>query len=183
MLSAIWELPFKGNRFVEGWQIGVITQGQTRQPDHHRDQHQHLHGQREPAARPAGPIEVFGQPEQWFSNTVCDPRVRRLLHVELGLRAARLARAAQFHMGNLARNAVIGPGFFNTDLSIIKKTRMGRATVEFRAEAFNVFNHPNFGVGRWPAGRPRWAARASGCSARRACPPATPARRARSSSR
>ena len=49
-------------------------------------------------------------------------------------------------MGNLPRNAVLGPGFYNTDLSLIKKTRVGGTTVELRAEAFNVFNHPNFGV-------------------------------------
>jgi hypothetical protein len=29
VLSAIWELPFKGNALTEGWQISVITQGQT----------------------------------------------------------------------------------------------------------------------------------------------------------
>ena len=49
------------------------------------------------------------------------------------------------HLGNLPRNAVIGPGFYNTDLSIIKKTKIGGATVELRAEAFDVFNHPNLG--------------------------------------
>ena len=27
VLSAIWELPFKGNRLVEGWQVGVVTAG------------------------------------------------------------------------------------------------------------------------------------------------------------
>ena len=32
VLSAIWELPFKGNRFLEGWQLSLITQGQTGNP-------------------------------------------------------------------------------------------------------------------------------------------------------
>jgi len=45
----------------------------------------------------------------------------------------------------LPRNAITAPGFYNTDLSIIKKTKVGGSTVEFRAEAFNIFNHPNFG--------------------------------------
>jgi hypothetical protein len=49
------------------------------------------------------------------------------------------------HLGNLPRNAVIGPGFYNTDFSIIKKTKLGGTTVELRAEAYNVFNHPNLG--------------------------------------
>ncbi len=48
-------------------------------------------------------------------------------------------------MGNFPRNGVYGPGFYDTDLSLIKKTRIAGATLEFRAEAFNVFNRPNFG--------------------------------------
>ena len=32
VLSAIWELPFKGNRLVEGWQVSVVTQGQSGNP-------------------------------------------------------------------------------------------------------------------------------------------------------
>ena len=89
---------------------------------------------------------MFGRPEQWFSNTVCDPRVAGSC-TSSSVFALPVSPSGQFHMGNLARNAVIGPSFFNTDLSIIKKTRMGRANVEFRAEAFNIFNRPNFGVG------------------------------------
>jgi len=37
-----------------------------------------------------------------------------------------------FHFGNLPRNAIIGPTFFNTDLSLVKKTKVGRSTVEPR---------------------------------------------------
>src|SRR6185369_6865277 len=48
--------------------------------------------------------------------------------------------------GNLARNAVVGPGFRNTDLSVVKNTRLGTtATVQFRVDAFDLFNHANFG--------------------------------------
>jgi hypothetical protein len=48
--------------------------------------------------------------------------------------------------GNLGRNIVIGPAFHNTDLSIIKNVQVGsRARVQFRADIFDLFNHPNFG--------------------------------------
>jgi hypothetical protein len=50
-----------------------------------------------------------------------------------------------FHFGNLGRNVVTGPSFFNTDFSVVKKTRLGRATVELRFEAFNLFGNKNFG--------------------------------------
>ena len=48
--------------------------------------------------------------------------------------------------GNLGRNVVIGPGFNNTDFSVIKNTKLSeRMWVQFRAEFFDVFNHANFG--------------------------------------
>jgi len=41
---------------------------------------------------------------------------------------------------------IIGPGFNNTDLSITKNTEVNeRMRVQFRAEIFDLFNHPNFG--------------------------------------
>jgi hypothetical protein len=44
------------------------------------------------------------------------------------------------------RNVLTGPGFFNTDLSIFKNFIITeRVRAQFRAEAFNVFNHVNLG--------------------------------------
>jgi hypothetical protein len=46
-----------------------------------------------------------------------------------------------FHFGNLPRNAVVGPGFSDTDLSLIKNTRLfGDVNLQLRIEAFNVWN-------------------------------------------
>ena len=39
-----------------------------------------------------------------------------------------------------------GPGLQNLDLAIVKTENFGDARIEFRAEFFNVFNHPNFTV-------------------------------------
>jgi len=72
-----------------------------------------------------GPITIIGLVNQWF-----DPSVF----------------VAVNGFGNLARNAVTGPGFQNTDVSLMKNVRVGgRATLQLRVDAFNVFNHPNFG--------------------------------------
>ena len=53
--------------------------------------------------------------------------------------------AAGGHFGNLGRNAFTGPGYTNLDLSLTKffkiKETMG---VQFRADFFNILNHPNF---------------------------------------
>ena len=41
---------------------------------------------------------------------------------------------------------MIGPGIFNFDFSVLKEIRFGRQPyLEFRVEAFNVLNRPNWG--------------------------------------
>jgi hypothetical protein len=50
--------------------------------------------------------------------------------------------------GTLHLTPVSGPGFWNFDFSMIKRTKISeRMNVEFRAEFFNVFNHTNFFTG------------------------------------
>ena len=50
--------------------------------------------------------------------------------------------------GNSGLGILSGPGQFNWDLSLTKLTRVGgiheNATLQFRAEFFNAFNHPQF---------------------------------------
>ncbi len=47
-------------------------------------------------------------------------------------------------LGNSPRAPIFGPGFVNTDLSLIKSFRLPREgmALDFRAEFFNLFNHP-----------------------------------------
>lgn len=51
-------------------------------------------------------------------------------------------------MGNVRRNFQYGPGIGNLDFSVYKNNRIPRISerfnVQFRAEAFNVTNHPDF---------------------------------------
>jgi hypothetical protein len=73
-----------------------------------------------------GPIEIIGSPNRWFDTSPFVVPVGRF--------------------GNLGRNVVIGPGFNNTDFSLMKRTRITEdKVVEFRAEIFDLFNHSNFG--------------------------------------
>jgi len=49
--------------------------------------------------------------------------------------------------GNARRNILIGPGMQQWDVSLIKRNPIGeKMNLEFRAEFFNIFNHPNFGA-------------------------------------
>jgi hypothetical protein len=50
-------------------------------------------------------------------------------------------------LGNAARVPVVGPDFVNTDFSLVKDFALPREGMgfNFRAEFFNLFNHPEFG--------------------------------------
>jgi hypothetical protein len=50
-------------------------------------------------------------------------------------------------LGTARRNSLIGPGLVNFDYSLVKNNYIKRfesLNVQFRAEFFNIFNHPNF---------------------------------------
>jgi hypothetical protein len=47
--------------------------------------------------------------------------------------------------GDSRRGSLRGPGAYNVDLSLFKHFKLGETReLEFRAEAFNLFNHPQF---------------------------------------
>ncbi|HYL46607.1 MAG TPA: hypothetical protein VEU52_06250, partial [Candidatus Limnocylindrales bacterium] len=51
------------------------------------------------------------------------------------------------NFGDLGRDAIYGPGFWNIDFSITKNTNLTeRLTLQLRAEFFNIFNHPQFAL-------------------------------------
>ena len=69
---------------------------------------------------------VLGDPAQWF-----DPSAFEL--------------QPEGYFGNAGRNTIIGPGLTNFDFSLVKNTPWGESkNLQFRAEFFNIFNHPNF---------------------------------------
>ena len=48
--------------------------------------------------------------------------------------------------GNVGRDVLIGPGIATVDFSLLKNISLNeRARIQFRAEFFNIANHPNFG--------------------------------------
>jgi hypothetical protein len=124
--SAIYELPFRGNRCVAGWQFAMIVQQQSGNPVNIVTSNSTVNGVAG-TLRPdvTGPIRIIGSVDRWFDTSVFTP-------------------VAGF--GSLGRNVAIGPAFSNTDFSITKNTSLTeRVTAQFRAEFFDLFNHPNFG--------------------------------------
>jgi outer membrane receptor protein involved in Fe transport len=51
------------------------------------------------------------------------------------------------YFGDLGRDQIYGPGFWNYDFSTTKNFQLReRLVLQFRAEFFNIFNHPNFAL-------------------------------------
>jgi hypothetical protein len=89
---------------------------------------------------------VIGDPNQWFSNTVCNPSIAGSCTASSVFAIPVAADGTTYHFGNLPRNAVYGPGFKNTDLSITKNTNVGGTRrIQLRIEVFNLFNTANDG--------------------------------------
>jgi hypothetical protein len=54
---------------------------------------------------------------------------------------------APLTFGDAGRNIVAGPGYTDVDFALMKNTAITeRLNVQFRAEFFNIFNHPNFAL-------------------------------------
>ena len=60
---------------------------------------------------------------------------------------AAFAFSAPGTFGNAGRNIVDGPGFQSVNASLVKNTAFTESvSLQFRVEAFNLFNHPNFNL-------------------------------------
>ena len=126
VLSAVYSLPFTGNALTRGWQLAAVVQSQSGNPVNIVTSNSSLNGAPN-TVRPdlTGPIRIVGGVNQWF-----DPSVF----------------VAVNRFGTLPRNAVIGPAFHNTDLSLVKNLRpTARVGGQVRVDVFDVFNHSNFG--------------------------------------
>ena len=135
-VNGVYLLPFKGNKFIEGWQISGIMTKTTGPPiivatgiD------QALTGQagnQRPNITPgfAGVVQT-DTVGQWYNP---------LLYTIQPIGT----------VGNAGRDILRGPGVFNMDAALMKDTRIPKIseqfTVQFRAEFFNFLNHENFGT-------------------------------------
>jgi hypothetical protein len=151
-LSAFYTVPFgRGKRFgnsmprlldtaIGGWQIGALQIAQSGQPFS-------VNSQRLTVA-------VSGNPTAgaYANYTGTDRSIGTVTRKGDGVyfftpdEVARFTYPSAFQVGNAGRNVFRNPGFYETDASLVKKFAITeRHTVQFRAEAYNLFNHPNFG--------------------------------------
>jgi hypothetical protein len=79
-------------------------------------------------------------------NVVADPRLSNPTP-DRWFNTAAFAFPAFGTFGNAGRNTLDGPGFQNFNASLVKNTALTESLkLQLRAEAFNLFNHPNFNL-------------------------------------
>jgi len=121
-----------------GWQVGAIVTASTGVP-----------------FTVVTPSDDLGQnsTDPWsFPNRVpgCNPynsdfKNQGFVYLNNGCFTSLTVTPAGPILGNNGRNSLIGPGLVDFDFTVIKDTRITeRFRVQFRAEFFNLFNHPNF---------------------------------------
>jgi hypothetical protein len=141
--NALYTLPFKGNRLVEGWRFSTIIGIHSGLPlnvynsgidfpdpaDLGSEWDSRANYSFAPGCSPNHIVDRRVSPGtiQWFDPSCYE------------------AQAPGF-LGNIRRNSLQGPGTISADFSITKETKLTeRLNMEFRAEAFNFINHFNPG--------------------------------------
>ena len=139
--SALVELPFgRGRRFgsglptlidaiVSNWQLGgilTLESGPPVTPNAGRD------------------TTNIGVGAGNRPNQVADPNLPSDERtVDRWFRTDAFVQPPPFTFGDAGRNIIEGPGIINVDMSLSKRMPIGDSrTIEFRAEVFNVANHP-----------------------------------------
>ena len=150
VLSGVYLLPFKSDngftkRVVEGWSFAPIVNLQSGNPF---SPIVPLTATLAPGATPvpgtiynSGSLEGFDRPNVvpgqplYVSNPSPAQWINPLAFVR-----------ANGAFGNAGRNILTAPGLQDIDAGISKNTTIREGiSLQFRAEAFNLFNHPNFG--------------------------------------
>ncbi|MBI3210425.1 MAG: TonB-dependent receptor [Candidatus Solibacter usitatus] len=136
VLSGIYLLPFRAqgallSRLVSGWSVSPILNLQTSNPF-------------SPIipllTDGSGSLLAFDRPDVVAGQSIglANPSPDLFFNKAAFVRHPR-------GFGNAGRNIIEGPSLANADFSLAKATRIKeRFSVQIRAEAFNIFNHPNF---------------------------------------
>ncbi len=162
--TAIYSLPSRGNRFVDGFRISTIVQYQTGNPvnlTYNTSTYTGVAGLIRPNL--VGPIatskvQTGSTNVQFIQSAVCPVTVSTtpaagcsfqnpayLVPAPTATNAAA-TRTVFTGLGNMSRNKVFGPGFADVDISGEKDTKITeRLLFKLRADAFDILNHPNFG--------------------------------------
>jgi hypothetical protein len=141
VVSGIYELPFKANKLVSGWQISMIETLQSGNPLNFHLSNTSFTGAATLRPNLAGNI-VTG----WGPATVggAATSITYIDNPSVFINQGTTP-GTTLGFGNLGRNVVTGPGFADTDIALVKNTKIKeRLNFQIRADAYDIFNHANF---------------------------------------
>jgi hypothetical protein len=138
-VNGIYDLPFTRNRVVSGWQLAPILTLQSGNPINFKTSNGTFTGVATLRPSVTGPVHTGYSPGTNNNATY-------VTYVQNPTVFYNPGNA----YGNLSRNSVIGPGFADVDLAVIKNTAIhqtdhSNVRLQFRADIFDLANHPNFG--------------------------------------
>jgi hypothetical protein len=123
------------SRLLGGWQLSTAVQWQSGLP--FSPTYNFCGDDRDTGpCRPnlVGSIKMPKSREEWFQTT-------GVVGLDNGETVGPWQRPSKGTFGTAGRNSLIGPHYFNADLSVFKNFLITeRIRTEFRAEAYNVFN-------------------------------------------
>jgi len=145
-VNGLYNLPFHGNRLVEGWQLTGILSGSTGLPFNVTsgvDESNQLGaaGTR-PNYAPNNPALTVGS----VNYPACN-NSPILGGATMYFNPNCFSQEAFGTLGNFAREGLVGPSLLDVDMGLLKTTRIREnMTLQFRAELFNIFNHTNLSL-------------------------------------
>jgi hypothetical protein len=137
--SVVWMLPFGRGQAWGDWQIAGINTVTSGEP---------VTFIYSPAAafQVSGITNDFSGANNYRPNVTCDPiAASPTIGQWFNPSCVVIPTDPSQPFGNAGRNTVRGPNFWTFDFAVAKQLQLnGAAHVEFRLEAFNLFNRANF---------------------------------------
>jgi hypothetical protein len=134
-LNGIYELPFHVNRIISGWQLAPIVTLQSGNPINFKTSNTSFTGAATLRPSVIAPVLTGFSPATNGNATYVTYIQNPSIFFDQG---------AAF--GNLGRNTVVGPGFANVDIALIKNTMIREnIRLQIRLDAFDALNETNFG--------------------------------------
>ena len=144
-VNAVYQLPFHGNRLVEGWQLTGLLSGSTGLPFNVSDgvdMSNQLGATARPNYTPGNAAVTVGATN--FPACNGNPI---LGGATMYFNPNCFSQEAFGTLGDFGREGLVGPPLLNMDFGFLKTTRIKEnVTLQFRAEIFNLFNHLNLSL-------------------------------------
>jgi hypothetical protein len=143
-ISGTWQVPHfqlsgAADKFLNGWQVAPIVSWQSGFPFSIMSGYDNSYSGDYVDRADFAPGATLAQAK-------LNPNRSHGALIQEYFNTAAFQANAEGTYGNTGKNILSGPGIFNTDLALLKDTKIGeRVTLQFRAEAFNAFNSVNFG--------------------------------------